>query len=279
MLGHPKEHNYPALVARELSIERHGGTRYLLGPSVFRRWPNIASGPTNLADSRTRPTHLCARSHRIYLRRTCYRQPCSMEFAAEFSNVSLELYPGSWGEFAFLRGECVALAVIPVMLLLANIGRRLMKLRIAGMVAEINLARTPDSIQTALRRALDDPSLVIHLWSPEQEQYVDTDGRSLDDENSARRLMVDILDPDGSASARIVADESVAHHPELLRAAREAGGMALHNSALQASLMATIERERSSRELSETCRTSCRLVWPTAYVMTVSGLVNLKWSK
>jgi hypothetical protein len=92
-------------------------------------------------------------------------------FAAEFSNVSWALCPASWGEFAFLRIECVALAVIPVMLLLANIGRRLMKLRIAGMVVEINLARTPDSIQTALRRALDDPSLVIHLWSPEQEQY------------------------------------------------------------------------------------------------------------
>jgi class 3 adenylate cyclase len=173
-------------------------------------------------------------------------------FATEFSNVSWELYPGSWGEFAFLRGVCVALAVIPVMLLLANIGRRLMKLRIAGMVAEINLARTPDSIQTALRRALDDPSLEIHLWSPEQQQYLDTDGRSLDGDNSSHRLVVDVLNPDGSASARIVADESVAHHPELLRAAREAGGLALHNSALQANLLATIERERGSRELSET---------------------------
>jgi hypothetical protein len=81
-------------------------------------------------------------------------------FAAEFSNVSWALYPASWGRIRILRIECVALAVIPVMLLLANIGRRLMKLRIAGMVAEINLARTPDSIQTALRRALDDPSLV-----------------------------------------------------------------------------------------------------------------------
>jgi class 3 adenylate cyclase len=42
------------------------------------------------------------------------------------------------------------------------------------------------------------------------------------------------------------------HHRELLQAAREAGGMALHNSALQASLIASIEQERSSRELSET---------------------------
>jgi hypothetical protein len=82
--------------------------------------------------------------------------------AFEFSNFSLEFYPISWGEFALLRGLCVALIIIPVMLLLANIGRRLMKLRIAGMVAEINLARTPEGIQTALRRALDDPSLVIH---------------------------------------------------------------------------------------------------------------------
>ena len=162
------------------------------------------------------------------------------------------LYPGSWGEFALVRGVSVALAVIPVMLLLANIGRRLLKLRIAGMVAEINLARTPDGIQTALRRALADPSLVIHLWSPEQKQYVETDGRALDGDNSSHRVVVDVLNPDGSASARIVADESVAHHPELLRAAREAGGLALHNSALQANLLATIERERSSRKLSET---------------------------
>ena len=54
---------------------------------------------------------------------------------------------------------CIAIAVIPVMLFLANIGRRLLQLRIGGMVAEINLARTPDGIQTALRRALGDPSL------------------------------------------------------------------------------------------------------------------------
>jgi hypothetical protein len=119
-----------------------------------------------------------------------------------------------------------------------------MKLRIAGMVAEIKVARTPEDIQAALRRALDDPSLVIHLGSREHEQYVDTGGRFVGGDNSPHRLMVDVLNPDGSATARIVADESVAHHPELLQAAREAGGMALHNSALQASLVATIVRRR-----------------------------------
>ena len=138
------------------------------------------------------------------------------------------------------------------MLFLANIGRHLMQLRIAGMVAEINLSRTPDSIQAALRRALDDPSLVIYLWSREHEQYVDTEGRPFRGDNLPHRLILDVTNPDGSANARIVADDSAAHHPELLQAAREAGGMALHNSALQTSLLATIELERSSRELSET---------------------------
>ena len=164
----------------------------------------------------------------------------------------MELYPGSYGQFAFLRGLCIAIAVIPVMLFLANIGRRLMQLRIAGMVAEINLARTPDGIQAALRRALDDPSMVIRLWSREQEQYLDTEGRAVGGDNLPHRLIVDVINPDGSASARIVADDSVAHHPELLQAAQEAGGLALHNSALQASLLATIERERSSQKLNET---------------------------
>ncbi len=172
--------------------------------------------------------------------------------AAKYGDVDWELYPGSYGPFAFLRGVCVAIAVIPVMLFLANIGRRLMQLRIAGMVAEINLARTPDGIQAALRRALNDPSLMIYLWSREHEQYVDTEGRSIGGDNLPHRLTVDVTNPDGSPSARIVADDSVAHHRELLQAAREAGGLALHNSALQASLLATVERERNSQELTET---------------------------
>jgi class 3 adenylate cyclase len=172
--------------------------------------------------------------------------------AAKYGDVDWELYPGSWGNFAHMRGVCIAVAIIPLMLFLANIGRRLIQLRIARMVAEINLARTPASIQAALRRALDDRSLLIYLWSRKHEQYVDAEGRSVGGDNPPHRLTVDVANPDGSHSARIVADESVAHHPELLRAAREAGGLALHNSALQASLVATIERERSSQELTET---------------------------
>jgi class 3 adenylate cyclase len=161
-------------------------------------------------------------------------------------------FAGSYGLPASYSGFCVALAVIPLMLFLATLGRRLLQLRITGMVAEINLARTPDGIQAALRRALDDPTLVIYLWSREHERYVGTDGRFSGGDNSPHRFTQDVINPDGIASARIVADESVAHHRELLQAAGEAGGMALHNSALQASLLATAERERSSRELSET---------------------------
>jgi class 3 adenylate cyclase len=161
-------------------------------------------------------------------------------------------FAGSYGLPKFYRGLCAAYAIIPVMLFLATTGRRLLQLRIAGMVAEINLARTPDGIQAALRRALDDPSLVIYLWSREHEQYVDTDGHFSGGDNSPHRFTQDVINPDGITSARIVADESAAHHRELLQAASEAGGMALHNSALQASLLATAERERSSRELSET---------------------------
>jgi hypothetical protein len=53
--------------------------------------------------------------------------------------VAWELYPGPVGPFALMRILCLVLAVIPVMLFLANLGRRMLQLRIAGMVAEINL--------------------------------------------------------------------------------------------------------------------------------------------
>ena len=156
------------------------------------------------------------------------------------------------GWVRILQGLLIVQGIIPIMLFLANLGRRLLQLRIAGMVAEINVARTPDGIQAALRRALDDPSLEIYLWSAEHEQYVDTAGRFVGGESVPDRVAVEIANPDGTPRARISADESVTHHRELLRAASEAGGMALQNSVLQASLLATIERERSSRELSET---------------------------
>ena len=151
-----------------------------------------------------------------------------------------------------LQSLLVAQALIPIMFFLSNVGRRLLQLRIAGMVAEINVARTPEAIQAALRRALDDTSLVIYVWSPEHEQYVDAEGRPVSGDNRPHRVTLDLTVSDGTPSARIDADESVAHHPELLRAACDAGGLALQNSALQSSLLATIELERSSRELSET---------------------------
>jgi class 3 adenylate cyclase len=161
-------------------------------------------------------------------------------------------FAGSYGLPESHRAMVAAGAVIPLMLFLATLGRRLLQLRIAGMVAEINLARTPDGIQAALRRALDDPSLEIYLWSREHERYVATDGHLSTGDYFPHRLTLDVIDQDGIASARIVADESIAHHRELLQAAREAGGMALDNSALQTSLLTTIELERTTRELSET---------------------------
>ena len=159
---------------------------------------------------------------------------------------------GAYGLPQSYRWLCAAGAVIPLMLFLANVGRRLLQLRIAGMVAEINRAGAPDGIQSALRRALDDPSLAIYLWSPEHEQYVDVEGRFANGDDLPQRVTVDVINPDGTIGARVVADESVAHHRELLQAASEAGGLALQNSALQTSLLAITERERSSRELSET---------------------------
>jgi hypothetical protein len=71
-----------------------------------------------------------------------------------------------------LQSLLVAQALIPIMFFLSNVGRRLLQLRIAGIVAEINMARTPEAIQAALRRALYDTSLLIYVWHPEREQYI-----------------------------------------------------------------------------------------------------------
>ena len=112
------------------------------GEFIFYSWPYIAPSAANLADSRTRPTYLCARSHRIY----CWRVDCCRPRGIE-SCILVQRCPPVWKSYPGLA-VCIAIAVIPVMLFLANIGRRLLQLRIGGMVAEINSARTPDGIQS-----------------------------------------------------------------------------------------------------------------------------------
>src|SRR5215207_3223432 len=100
MLGHPEGSDYLALVARELWLERSRARRWRLGSACFLRWPYIAPSAANLADSRTRPTDLCAHSHRVYLWYGGFRRPGGMEsrnFLQRCRSV-LGILPGILGQ-------------------------------------------------------------------------------------------------------------------------------------------------------------------------------------
>ena len=121
------------------------------GVLLFLRWSYIASCAADFADSWTRPTGYVP----VHIASIVGMRVGVYTLVGPFRND----FAGSYCLPKYYRGLCVAVALIPLMLFLAGIGRRLLQLRVAGMVAEINLARTLDGIQDALRRALDDPSL------------------------------------------------------------------------------------------------------------------------
>ena len=73
--------------------------------------------------------------------------------------------------------EMYTLLLVALALLFGPLQRMLARLRIADLVLHVNAARTPESVQAALRRTMADPSLTLQFWSPDINGYVDVEGR------------------------------------------------------------------------------------------------------
>jgi class 3 adenylate cyclase len=160
---------------------------------------------------------------------------------------------------AYLVLEWLGLLIIPLVLLYGLMRHRLARSRVADLVIRVNAAASPAEVQAALRRTMADPGLMVLFWSADLAGYVDARGRPLSDQPTDGRLALPVTNRGGEPLAVVHADASVAHHRDLLDAALAAGSLALENAALHASLLARLaevrestERERTSRELSET---------------------------
>jgi signal transduction histidine kinase len=140
----------------------------------------------------------------------------------------------------------VAYAAIPVAFLVGLLRTRLHRGAVAQLVVELGSLPPPGQLRAAIARCLEDPSLELAFWLPEEGQYVHADGQALDPEDDPGRA-VTVLERDGQKLAALVHDAALLDEPELLDAVGSAASLALENARLQAELRAQLAEVRASR--------------------------------
>jgi signal transduction histidine kinase len=141
----------------------------------------------------------------------------------------------------------VAFGAIPFAFLAVLLRVRLARASVAELVVELEQARPSGALGDALARALGDPSLTVAYWLPDQQRYVDLDGRPVEPPEDQPGRMVTVVEREGRRVAAIVHDQALGDDPGLIRAAGAAAALALDNERLQAELRARLDELKASR--------------------------------
>ena len=142
----------------------------------------------------------------------------------------------------------LAMCCVPFGFLVGLLRSRLSR---AGAVSEL-VTRLGESdrrqgLRDALAEALGDPSLSLTYWVPEQESYVDADGRPVELPLGGDGSVCTHVEHEGRPVGAICHDASLENEPELMRSVAAAISIALENERLEAELRARIEDLRASR--------------------------------
>jgi signal transduction histidine kinase len=144
----------------------------------------------------------------------------------------------------------IPFALVPYMFVGAFMRTRFMQRGAVGsLVARLGEAPAAGGLRDALADALDDPTLELVYWLPDDRRYVDASGRPVelpDDDDPSRAATK--VERDGVCVAAIVHDATLPEVGEHVRAVGAAAFLALDNERLDAELRAKIDELRASRE-------------------------------
>ncbi len=140
----------------------------------------------------------------------------------------------------------IALCSVPYAFLVGLLRSRLSRAgAVSELVARLGEADRRQGLRDALAEGLDDPSLSLAYWVPEQERYVDAEGRPADLEREGQ--VCTHVEHEGRPVGVICHDASLENERELVQAVAAAASLALENERLDAELRARIEELRASR--------------------------------
>src|SRR5437588_2892966 len=117
---------------------------------------------------------------------------------------------------------------------------------VTDLVVELGETRS-STLRDALARALGDPSLEVGYWIPEDDGFVDSEGRRLSLPAPGSGRSTTTIERDGQLAAVFVHDPAVLNDPGLVEAVSAAAKLAAVNARLEAELRARVDEVSSSR--------------------------------
>jgi signal transduction histidine kinase len=141
----------------------------------------------------------------------------------------------------------VTLGLAPLAFLVGLLHARLARSSVGDLFVELRSDPAPAELQTAIARALRDPSATLAYWLPEFRRYADLEARPVELPDEHGRQATTLIDRDGAHVAALVHDRSLLDEPELLAAVTSAAAIAIENARLHVDLRARLEELRGSR--------------------------------
>ena len=124
---------------------------------------------------------------------------------------------------------------------------RTMPTTASGLLVDVETRLPPGDLREALSRALLDPALELGFWLPDDEAFVDSDGRPMTlPVGKGSRAVTTIVDGDGARVAALVHDPALAEDATVLHAVCTAAGAALAGARRHLELLARLDEVTGS---------------------------------
>jgi signal transduction histidine kinase len=141
-----------------------------------------------------------------------------------------------------------AMASVPFGFLFGLLRSRLSRAdAVSDLIARLGESDRRQDLRDAIAQALDDPSLSLAYWVPDQERYVDAAGLPVELPARTGPTACTPVEHDGKPVAMICHDPELAGESELVEAVGAAAALALENQRLNVELRAHVEELRASR--------------------------------
>jgi len=148
---------------------------------------------------------------------------------------------------AIRRASSALFAVVPFGLLFGLLRAQARRARIGDLVVELRELPVPRRLQDLLRKSLDDPSLIVGVWVPQETRYVTPDGGDLALPEDELDRVTTFLDRNGEPLAAIVHDRALLDDPKLVESVKAAAQLAVENERLQEEVLAQLGEVHASR--------------------------------
>ena len=142
--------------------------------------------------------------------------------------------------------QVIALTALPLALLWGLLRARLARVHVGELVVHLE-ETAPGDLRNELALALEDPTLELGLWLPEQQEYVDAQGDAFAVPEDGPTRAVTLIEHDGEPLAVLVHDPTLREEPKLVEAVAAAARLALVNARLHAEVRAQLETVQESR--------------------------------